>query len=157
MAENEMNLTRRSLLQWSGCVAAAAGAAGACGPFTVLKTPAEPLENLSAESFQPFAGHTLIFARPVSSGSIVSRTVELKLAKVERHERIAKIESKNPANYGERSRPSFSLLFELKNDEPLSAGLHRLVHGDFDGHQIFLSPVAQPRPDGTLVYEAVFG
>jgi len=157
MAENGTRVTRRSLLQMSWRTAAIAGVTGVCKYLTVWKSSKQRLQDVTADSFRPYEGRELVFARPVADRRVFSRSVELKLAKVTAHERIARIESRNPAKYGKRSRESFSLLFELKDAEPLGEGLHRLVHGDFEGCQLFLSQVSKPRPDGTLLYEAVFG
>jgi len=158
MAENGTNVTRRTLLQWSGGMAAFFAAAGACGgqlaPWNA--SPSE-LSELTAESFLPFEGQTLAFSRPVPKGSILSRTVELKLVKVEQHERVTRIEAQNAGRYGKRARAPFSLVLELTGSEPLGDGLHRLVHRDFSGHHLFLSQVGQPRVGSALLYEAVFG
>ncbi len=87
MAENGTNVTRRTLLQWSGGLAAFFAAAGACGgQLAPWNASHSELSELTAESFLPFEGQTLVFSRPVPKGSILSRTVELKLVKVDRHE-----------------------------------------------------------------------
>ncbi len=156
MAENRMVVTRRSLLQTSWRTAALAGVASACQYLPGLKRAKQKLQELTAESFLPFEGRDLVFARPVTGGGVFSRTVELKLVKVTTHERVLEIESRNPALAGKRARKPFSLAFELRG-EPLGEGLHRLIHKDFSGCEIFLSRVSRPRPDGTLLYEAVFG
>jgi hypothetical protein len=158
MAENGTNVTRRTLLQWSGGMAAFFAAAGACGGQLVPWNAAHSgLSELTAESFLPFEGQTLVFSRPVPKGSIFSQTVELKLVKVDRHERVSRIEAKNAGRYGKRARAPFSLALELAGGQPLGDGLHRLVHRNFSWHQLFLSQVGQPRSDGGLLYEAVFG
>jgi len=157
MAENRMVVTRRSLLQISWQTAALAGVASVCQYLPGLKRAKQNLQDLTAESFLPFEGRNLVFARPVAGGGVFSRTVELKLAKVTTHERVLEIESRNPALADKRARKPFSLAFELRGGEPLGEGLHRLVHKDFSGCEIFLSRISRPRPDGTLIYEAVFG
>jgi hypothetical protein len=158
MAENGTNVTRRTLLQWSGGMAAFFAAAGACGgQIAPWNASHSELSELTAESFLPFKGQTLVFSRPVPKGSILSRTVALRLVKVEQHERVTGIEAQNAGRYGKRARAPFSLVLKLTGSEPLGDGLHRLVHRDFSGHQLFLSQVGQPRPDGGLLYEAVFG
>lgn len=157
MAENRRIVTRRSLLGIGWRAAALASVAGACRHLAVWKGAKQSLQDVTAESFKPYEGHDLVFSRPIAGRGLVSKSVELKLAKVTVHERIAEIESRNPALKGKRTRTPFSLAFELKGGEPLSEGLHRLIHKDFDGCQIFLSRVSAPRADGTLLYEAVFG
>jgi hypothetical protein len=158
MAENGTNVTRRTLLQWSGGVAAFFAAAGACGSqLAPWNASHSELSELTAESFLPFEGQTLVFSRPAPKGSILSRTVALKLVKVDRHERVTRVEARNAERYGKRARAPFSLVLKLTGSEPLGDGLHRLVHRDFSGHQLFLSQVGQPGPDGGLLYEAVFG
>jgi hypothetical protein len=158
MAENGTNVTRRTLLQWSGGMAAFFAAAGACASqLAPWNASNAELSELTAESFLPFEGQTLVFSRPVPKGSILSRTVELKLVKVDRHERVTRVEAQRAGRYGKRARAPFSLVLELAGSEPLGDGLHRLVHRDFSGHQLFLSQVGQPRPDGGLLYEVVFG
>jgi hypothetical protein len=157
MVENRMIVTRRSLLQISWRTAALALVASACQYLPGWKRAKQNLQDLTAESFLPFEGCDLVFSRPVASGGIFSRTVAMKLAKVTTHEHVTQIEAQNPAIYSKRSREPFSLVFELKGAEPLEDGLHRLIHKDFEGCQVFLSQVSQPRPDGTLLYEAVFG
>ena len=158
MAENGTNVTRRTLLQWSGGMAAFFAAAGACGGQLTPWNASNPeLSELTAASFLPFEGQTLVFSRPVPKGSILSRTVEMKLVKVEQHEKVTRVEAQNAGQYGKRTRAPFSLVLELQGSEPLGDGLHRLVHRDFSGHQLFLSQVGQTRPDGGLLYEAVFG
>jgi hypothetical protein len=158
MAENGTNVTRRTLLQWSGGMAAFFAAAGVCvgqrAPWNALHPE---LSGLTAESFLPLEGQTLVFSRPVPRGSILSQTVELKLVKVDRHERVTRVEAQDAGRYSKRARAPFSLVLELSGSEPLGDGLHRLVHSEFAGHQLFLSQVGQPRPDGGLLYEAVFG
>jgi hypothetical protein len=157
MAENGTRVTRRSLLHMSWVAAAIAAVASPFRHLPAWLRPKLRLQDLTAESFRPYEGRDLVFARPVADRSIFSPSVRLRLVKVAAHEHIARIESQDPAKYGKRSRESFSLLFELKGGEPLGEGLHRLVHGDFDGCQLFLSQISKPRPDGTLLYEAVFG
>lgn len=124
----------------------------------MLAPPKSPLAELTAESFQPYEGQELVFARPAAGGAILTRSVRLKLTEVAVHEHIARIEGQDPARYkSKRTRSSFSLFFELRDQEPLAEGLHRLIHEDFAGCQLYLSQVSRPRPDGTLLYEAVFG
>jgi hypothetical protein len=157
MAEKGMGVTRRSLLQMSWRAAAFAGAASAWRSFGIWKRPKASLRNVTAESFEPYEGQQFLFARPPAAPAVFSKTVELKLAKVSPHEHITRIESRDAATRGKRTRESFSLLFEMKGGEPLGEGLHRLVHRDFEECEILLSQVSRPRPDGTLLYEAVFG
>jgi len=159
MAESGMNFTRRSLLQTGSCAAALASVPAAWHFVTAWTRPKAQLAELTAESFQPYEGQDFVFTRPVAApATLFSRPVQLKLVRVEVHDRIARIESQNPARYaGKRTRQSFSLHFELRGGEPLADGLHRLVHRDFVGCQLFLSQISKPRPDGTLLYEAVFG
>ena len=158
MAENGIHVTRRSLLQIGGFAAALSSIPSAWRHLTVWTRAKPQLAELTAGSFQPYEGQDFVLARPVAAGAIFSRSVELRLAKVAVHGRVAQIESRNPARYlGKRTRQSFSLHFELQGGEPLGDGLHRLIHRDFVGCQLFLSQVSKPRPDGTLLYEAVFG
>jgi hypothetical protein len=157
MTEQTMVVTRRSVLQTGWRAAALAGVAGACRSVAAWKRSKGRLQSVTVESFKPYEGQGFLFARPRVAAALFSRTVELKLAKVTPHEHISRLESRDPAARGKRSRESFSLLFELKGGEPLGEGLHRLVHRDFEGCEIFLSQVSRPRPDGTLLYEAVFG
>jgi hypothetical protein len=145
------------VLQTGWRAAALAGVAGACRSIAVWKRSKGRLQSVTAESFKPYEGQDFLFARPRAGAALFSRTVELKLAKVTPHEHISRLESREAATRGKRTRESFSLLFELKGGEPLGEGLHRLVHREFEGCEIFLSRVSRPRPDGTLLYEAVFG
>jgi hypothetical protein len=156
MAENRNLVTRRSLLQTGWRAAALAGLLGALPKLSFGKRPKFNLKDVTAESFKPFEGRDLAFSRPATSGAPFSRSVTLRLARVETHEQATQIETRNPANYGQRSREPFSLAFELKGSEPLGDGLHRLNQGEFAGCELFLSQVSRPRPDGTLLYEAVF-
>lgn len=157
MAEKGMSVTRRSLLQASWRAVAFAGVASACRSVAIWKRPKQGLRNVTVEAFQPYEGQLFLFARPRAGSAVFSKAVELKLAKVAPHEHITRIESRDAAIRGKRSRESFSLLFELKRGEPLGEGLHRLVHRDFEGCEVFLSQISRPKPDGTLLYEAVFG
>jgi hypothetical protein len=155
MADSSKTITRRSLIQLSGGAAAFVGAARA-GECLKLWQKVQ-LQDLTAESFRRYEGQNLVFSRPAAAGAILTRTVTLKLAKVSTHERVAQIEVRNPEKYAKRDRESFSLLFELAGGEPLGNGLHRLLHPDFAGHQLFLAQISRPRTDGTRLYEAVFG
>jgi hypothetical protein len=157
MAENRLVVTRRSLLQIGWRAAALVGLTSALPKLSSLKRSKDNLEDVTAESFKPYEGLDMVFSRPVAGGGIFSRSVALKLAKVTTHKSITQFESQNPAIYGKRSREPFSLIFELKGGEPLGEGLHRIIQRDFAGCQLFLSQVSRPRPDGTLLYEAVFG
>src|ERR1700743_866833 len=137
MAENGTNGTRKTLLQWSGGMAAFFAAAGACGGQLAPWNASNPeLSELTAESFLPFEGQTLVLSRPVPKGSILSRTVEMKLIKVEQHEKVTRVEAQNAGQDGKRPRAPFSLVLELQGGDPLGDGLHRLVHRDFSGHQL---------------------
>ena len=156
MAENRMVVTRRSLLQISWRTAALAGVASAFQYLPGWKRAKQNLQDLTAESFLPLEGRDLVFARPVAGGGVFSRTVELKLVKVTSHERVLAIESRNPALADKRARKPFSLAFEFRGREPLSEGLHRLIDRLFRLRDLSLA-VSRPRPDGTLLYEAVFG
>jgi hypothetical protein len=158
MAQNGSPISRRLLLQWSAGLAACFGATSAtAGQLSPWPRSTQPMQDLTAESFLPYVGHTMRFARPLAKGALLSRTAELKLLKVDGHDAITRIESHAPANHPERTRASFSLVFELTDQAPLEDGLHRLVHSDFAGHALFVSEVSRPRPDGTRFYEAVFG
>jgi hypothetical protein len=157
MAENKIIVTRRSLLQTTWRAAALASLASAFPQFSFWKRTKQNLKDVTAESFRPYAGRDMVFSRPAIGTGIISPTVKMKLAEVTVHESAIRIESRNPAKYAKRSREPFSLVFELKEDAPLDEGLHRLMHPDFTGDELFLSQVTQLRPDGTLLYEAVFG
>jgi hypothetical protein len=158
MAEQRKSVTRRSLLQVSGCAAALAAVGGAGQCLEIWKGAQQRLEGLTAECFLPYEGQRFIFSRPRQTGSILSQGASMELISVSPHDRVAEIEAKNPSRYaGKRTRKSFSLLFELRNQAPLTDGLHRLNHGDFAGHELYLSQVGRPGDDGALRYEAVFG
>ncbi len=157
MAPNRITVTRRSLLQ-TGCRAAALAGVSAAVPQIIFWQSAKyNLRELTADTFRPYEGSELLFSRPVSGVGAHSGTVKLKLAQVTVHERITQIESKHPTKYAKRTREPFSLVFELVGGEPLREGLHRLKHEDFAGCELFLTQIARPRPDGKLLYEAVFG
>jgi Domain of unknown function (DUF6916) len=157
MAQDRIVVTRRSLLRIGWQTAALVGVASACEGLPLWASGQQNLHELTAESFLPYEGRDLVFSRPVSGREVFSRSVVLKLVKVTTHERTLQIESQHPGRYQKRLRKPFSLTLDLQGGEPLGEGLHRLIHKDFSGCQLFLSQVSQPRPDGTLVYEAVFG
>jgi len=157
MAHQGTQVTRRSMLQMSGGAFAVAGVASVSGQWPILGLGRFRLEDVSAQSFLPYLGKTLLFERSPEDRSLSSTTAELKLAKVIPHESISRLESRNPGKYGIRRRESFSLLFEQKDGKPLGPGLHRLAHADFENFQLFLSPVGVPEKNGTVYLEAIFG
>jgi hypothetical protein len=157
MADKRLVVTRRSLLHTGWRAAALVGVAGACPDLAVWKRNNVGLRELTAESFRRFEGSDLRFSRPVARGGILSRTVALKLTEVITHDKTTQIEARNPEIYQKRSREPFSLVFELKGDKPLEEGLHRLIHKDIAACDLFLSRISQPRSDGAIFYEAVFG
>ena len=157
MARKGRQVTRRSILQLSGGAFAVAGVAAISGPWPSVRLNRFRLQDVSAESFLPYVGKTLVFESSAGDQHFTSPTAEFRLAKVTPHESISRIESRNPATYGKRKRESFSLLFEQKGGAPLGEGLHRLAHADFEDFQLFLSPVGMPGQDGTIYLEAIFG
>jgi hypothetical protein len=118
---------------------------------------AHGLREATADTFEPYVGQTFDFREPSPDRGFFPICVRLKLAKVTRHENITRIEARDRAKYGKRSRESFSLLFELRGRKSLASSLVEIAHEDFRGALIFLSPVLAPAPDGTKFYEATFG
>jgi hypothetical protein len=156
MAKKGTQVTRRGLLQIGGRSLFAAGFAALCRPFAFANPSALCLRELTADAFEPYLGRFIEFQAPSSASGVAARTVGLKLAKIDRHDQLSLLESRNPAIRGKRERAPFSLLFESRGN-PLSEGLHTVAHGDFAPCELLLSPVCRPKADGTIYYEAAFG
>jgi hypothetical protein len=114
------------------------------------------LQDLTADTFRPYLGRVIEFRASATPSGIPSGNVALRLAKIDRHDHLSLVESRNPAAQGKRTRKPFSLLFESRG-APLSAGLQTIAHKDFASCELLLSPVCRPKADGTIYYEAVFG
>jgi len=155
MAEQGTQVTRRTLLQNGWRTAAVAGVAAICRPLGLASLTRIRLEDATAETFAPYLNRRIEFKTPatVSAGGA---QVALKLVEIDRHERIARIDSANPAVRGKRERASFSLLFESAGRD-LPAGLNRISHRDFAETDVLLTRVSRPKHDGTIYYEAIFG
>jgi len=155
MAEQGTQVTRRTLLQnsWRGAVVA--GVAAMCRPFGLASLTRIRLEDATAETFVPYLNRRIEFKTPATVSASGGQAA-LKLVEIDRHERIARIDSRNPAVRGKRERASFSLLFESAGRE-LPAGLHRITHQDFAETAVLLTQVSRPKHDGTIYYEAIFG
>ena len=117
------------------------------------------IQDLTAETLQPYVGRTLPFERPAENGDAASAQVTLELWRVTANENITKMEQEHPERYPQRRRQSFSALFILpQNEQPLGMGLHRMMHPDFEVEEWFLSRVLVPDGDRKRAYyEAVFG
>jgi len=61
MARKEKQVTRRSILQLSGGAFAVAGVAAISGPWPSVRLNRFRLQDVSAESFLPYVGKTLVF------------------------------------------------------------------------------------------------
>jgi len=157
MAYQGTRVSRRSLLQLSWQGIAALGLARLPGGLRLWKQTRLRIEDVTAESFLPFVGRKFTFHCPAQGGNSTASSVNLKLASVMRHENISRIESGIPAIRGKRRRESFSLLFELRGEDPLGPGLHQLEHPDFEASPLLLSQVCGSKRDSTMYYEAVFG
>ena len=157
MAHDAPHVTRRSMLQSSGGTFAAFGVAAVSGHWPKLLLSRLRVQDVTAKSFLPYLGKTLVFQSPAEDCGETSSGKELKLTKVSPHESITRIESRNSTNDGKRRRESFSLLFEHASAGPVSTGLRQLTHPEFEDFQVFLSEVGMPKPDGTVYLEAVFG
>jgi|SRR5579864_6047599 len=155
MARNCTQLTRRGLLKIGGRSLLAASFAALCRPFTFASSTSR-LKDVTADTFEPYLGSFIKFRVPASASGVAVRTVALKLAKIDRHDQLTLVESRNPAIRSKRSRAPFSLLFESRAN-PLSEGLHTIAHKDFAPCELLLSPVCRPKADGTIYYEAAFG
>ena len=104
---------------------------------------------LTADEFEPRVGEEFVFARPATPDGSSAGVVRMKLASLTRLQR-----------HDLTDREPFSIIFELKNQAPLSMGLHRLLHPQLEPYDMFLSRVTVPRlqkaePAG-MFYEAIF-
>jgi len=156
MADQGKQITRRSVLHLSWCGLATAGVASSL-LSKVAKLNKKHVGNVTEEEFLPYVGKKLTFRRFPSVDNLAPAEATLILARVTSHQSIRKIEARNPGKYGKRKRESFSLLFELQQGEPLESGLHQLAHPDFEGFDLFVSPISQPKNNRSMLYEAVFG
>ena len=156
MAKKGTQVTRRGLLQIGGRSLFAGALATLCRPFAFASPAAIRLQDVTADTFEPYLGRVIEFRAPATPSGIPSRNVALKLAKIDRHDHLSLMESRNPATRGKRTREPFSLLFE-SHGTPLSAGLHTIAHKNFASCELLLSAVCGPKADGTIYYEAVFG
>jgi hypothetical protein len=156
MAKKGRQVTRRGWLQIVGRSLFAGALATLCRPFAFASPAAMRLEDVTADTFEPYLGRFIEFKAPISASGVSTGKVALRLASIDRHDHLSLIESQNPATQGKRTREPFSLLFESHGTQ-LSAGLHTVVHRDFASCELLLSPVCRPKADGTIYYEAVFG
>ena len=117
------------------------------------------IADLTAEALRPYVGQTLAFQRPAGEEHVTAGRVELELFRVSAGESIVQAEQAHPERYPKRQRVPFSALFVLPLDgQPLSLGLHRVTHPDFEAEEWFLSRVMIPGSDQRRAYyEAVFG
>jgi hypothetical protein len=157
MAHKGTQVTRRSMLQMSASTLTVAGVAAISGHWQILKRNLLRVQDVDSETFLAYIGKTLRFVPSKQAHSLSSATVDLILTAVTAHEDISRHESQKPSMYGRRQRQSFSLLFQQQGGKPLEAGIHRLVHADFEDFEVFLSPVGMPRSDGRRHLEAIFG
>lgn len=155
MAEQGTQVTRRTLLQNSWRTAVVAGVVAICRPLGLAGLTRIRLEDATAETFAPYLNQQMEFKTAATLSAGEGR-VALKLVGIDRHERIARIDSGNPEVRGKRARASFSLLFESTGRE-LPAGLNRIAHRDFAETELLLTQISRPRQDGTIYYEAIFG
>ena len=156
MAKKGTQVTRRGLLQIGGRSLFAASFAALCRPFAFANPSALHLREFTANAFEPYLGRFIEFKAPASASGVSTRSVALKLAKIDRHDQLSLAESRNPGTRGKRTRAPFSLLFESRGSLQ-SEGLHSMAHRDFESCELLLSAVCMPRADGTVYYEAVFG
>jgi Domain of unknown function (DUF6916) len=108
------------------------------------------LADFTADLFAPFTGQTLVFERPSAPDAPAAEPARMLLLEVKRGSPIP----------GFRRQP-FSLLFVMKDQAPLGAGLHRLIHPGIEPSELLVSRVTVPKyqaqdPKG-MYYEAVFG
>jgi hypothetical protein len=157
MAHKGTQVTRRSMLQMGGSTLAVAGVAAISGHWQIPKLNLFRVQDVDSETFLAYIGKTLRFVPAKEEHSFSPEPVNLKLTAVTRHEDISRHESQKPGMYGRRQRQSFSLFFQQEGGKPLAAGIHRLVHANFENFQIFVSPVGMPGSDGRRHLEAVFG
>lgn len=155
MARKCRRVTRRSLLQIGGRSLFAASLAALWRPFAFANSTAR-VKDLTADTFEPYLGRFIEFRAQSSASGVGTRTVALKLAKIDRHNQLSLLESRIPAIRNKRARAPFSLLFESRGNL-LSEGLHTITHRDFAPCELLLSPVCRPKADGAIYYEAVFG
>jgi len=156
MAKKGRQVTRRGLLQIGGRSLFAGALATLCRPFAFASAAAMRLQDVTADTFEPYLGRFIEFKAPASASGVSTGKVALRLASIDRHDHLSRMESRNPATRGKRTREPFSLLFE-SHGTPLSAGLHTIAHRDFASCELLLSAVCRPKADGTIYYEAVFG
>jgi hypothetical protein len=104
---------------------------------------------LTADTFEPLVGEEFVFGRPANPDGGFAGLVRMKLASLTRlplHDLT--------------DRQPFSIIFVLKDQPPLTMGLHRLLHPELEPFDMFLSRVMAPRlqkadPAG-MFYEAIF-
>jgi len=104
---------------------------------------------LNADEFEPRVGEEFVFARPANPSGSTAGVVRMRLASIARLPR-----------HDLTDREPFSVIFVLKDQDPLGMGLHRLLHPELEPFEMFLSRVMVPRlqradPAG-MFYEAVF-
>jgi hypothetical protein len=156
MAHKDSQVSRRSMLKMSGGTLAVAGVGAVTGHWQIPRLHRFRVRDVDAAAFLPYVGNTFLFQEASEDRKGLRSNVELRLAKVESHKTISRIESQSPAEHGKRNRESFSLLFHQNAGEPLSAGIYRLDHANFKDFHIFLSPVGTPGKNGTVYLEAIF-
>jgi hypothetical protein len=109
------------------------------------------LAELTADLFQPYVGQPVVFERPADSDT----------AEEEPPARMTLLEVHRGTPSPALRRTPFSLLFVMKDQAPLSLGLHRLMFPGCEPADLLLSRVTVPKyqakdPTG-MYYEAVFG
>jgi hypothetical protein len=115
------------------------------------KARAERFEmpQFTADIFAAYVGQILEFERPEAREDKPPIPARMQLVEVTRHRMQAGM-----------TREPFSLLFVMRDQPPLSRGLHRLHHDDFEACDLYLERVIAPKyqqsdPMG-MYYEAVF-
>jgi len=98
---------------------------------------------LTADAFEARLEEEFVFGRPEGGEA---RLKLISLRRLPRHELT--------------DREPFSMIFVMKDQEPLGPGLHRLLHPDLESFDMFISRVTVPRlqkadPAG-MFYEAIF-
>jgi len=155
MAQEGTPITRRSMLQMSCGGFATAGVATISGSWPLLKLDRHRLRDVTAETFLPYVGKTLVLERPSEGCTLFCTTAELQLVAVSPHAHLSRLEDRTVR--AERKRESFSLMFKPDTGSPPESGLYRLRHIDFEGVQILLTRVGVVGRDGSCYLEAVFG
>jgi hypothetical protein len=108
------------------------------------------LADYTADHFLPLVGETLVFERPNDGTAPVTEPARMKVLEVKR----------GPQSPAVRREP-FSVLFVMKDQPELGAGLHRLIQAGLEPADLLITRVTVPKyqaidPAG-MYYEVVFG